>query len=243
MFGKIFGKRKTQAISNEESRNNTIAASIEHQAQQDPLLRAKLGSRLVFNGTIESLRDERGVHAETLLGVLGALAGFACPASIAAMAHSKGVTVQQMGVMVIGTKDGNEFWAGDGLNRPLLIDQMSIWSLVAGMAQKMGASDLPDMQELLGRVVASFGKSEFGVPNLPGIHHPAILPVECVKMAWKKFETNRQECPAEQWPLMFGLAVQQAIQMSAKQISPNDAVRIVMEYSTPTSRLDPASVF
>lgn len=242
MLGRIFGKRGRQAVSDQQPQTNTVNAAFECQRQKDPLFDAKMGAKAVLEGAIEDLKDERGVHVETLLATLGALSGFACPASVAAEAHRKGVTAQQLGVMLVGTKDGRQFWAGAGVNAPLLTNNPSVWSLIGGMAQHLGVVELQDMQELVGRVTATLGSPAFGEPDIPENHRAGMLPIECVKLGWPKSDAIRKECPPEQWPIMFALAAQQALQMSTKSIATDIAMRIVMEYAVPMSRLDPERV-
>lgn len=55
-----------------------LLRAIEERRKTDPLVGAKIAAQEVFQRLLKGLADDRGVHAETLLAALGALAGYSC---------------------------------------------------------------------------------------------------------------------------------------------------------------------
>ena len=56
--------------------------AIRERSQEDPFIGAKLGAKEVFQRLVEGMKDSNGVHIESLLTALGALAGYACQANL-----------------------------------------------------------------------------------------------------------------------------------------------------------------
>ena len=48
--------------------------AINEKRREDPLIGAKIGAKEIFHRIAQGMKDERGVHAESLLCALGALA-------------------------------------------------------------------------------------------------------------------------------------------------------------------------
>ena len=70
----------------------------------------------------DAYRDERGVHAETILSAAGALAGFAAQQALwEGVVRPRKLTAKQV-FMRVTTKSGETFFFGDFLNRILGLD-------------------------------------------------------------------------------------------------------------------------
>jgi hypothetical protein len=52
------------------------------------------------------------------------------------------------------------------------------------------------------------------------------------------FQIVKQFCPAPEWPILFGLAIQHAIIDSKNIVAPLLALSIVMESAIPMSKVD-----
>lgn len=219
-----------------------LSRAIEERRKIDPLIGAKLGGKEVSHRLLEALRDERGVHTESLLCALGAVAGYSCQASLRAQTAALGLADAQAFIVAKGA-DGRNYFFGDPLNRLLAESRYSIWSMAAGEAQHQGCKVLPDLSALFEHVVQTVGTERFGVPRLPNAHQPAKLPVDYLKRLWPDLLPVAQqfcESPIE-WPILFGSAIQDVLTMCKGVIAPELALTIVMESAVPMSKVDLAA--
>ncbi|HLO96616.1 MAG TPA: hypothetical protein VK195_20080 [Burkholderiaceae bacterium] len=216
-----------------------LQRAIEAQRQTDPLIGAKLGAREVLQKLLQGMKGERWVHAESLLCALGALAGYACQASLRAQALAKGLPEASPFITVQGP-DGTKTFFGDALNQALVEGTHSVWSLAAGGAQQLGCLTLPDVKPIFEHVVQSAGTASFGLPRLPEGRVAGDTPVNYVKALWPALlPTLTLYCkePSE-WPQLFGGAVQEAMTASKAVLAPEVALLIVMECAIPMSKVD-----
>ena len=107
---------------------------IEEKRKTDPLIGTKLGAKEVNQRLISAMKNEKGVHVESLLCSLQALAGYSCPANLRAQALEKGMP-ETAAFTVIDTADGKKYFFGDPLNQVLAESQYSVWAFAAGTAQ------------------------------------------------------------------------------------------------------------
>jgi len=243
MFGKLFGSKRQE--ENEPQMDPKTAAminAIRERSKEDPLVGAKLGAKEVFQRLIDGMKDSKGVHIESLLTALGALAGYACQANLRAQALAKGMP-ETAPFQVVGTKDGKQYFFGDPLNEALAGSQYSVWGLVGGAAQHAGAKDFPDLNEVFQHTSSVLGSEQFGIPRIPENHKPADIPLNYLKALWATlFPTVKLFCPNPvDWPVLYSLAIQEAIYAGKESIDPGLAFRIVMESAIPMSKVDLAN--
>jgi hypothetical protein len=199
---------------------------------------------LVFGET----RDSRGVHCETALTTLGALGGFAVQMGIREEFVKSGKITNAKAFTTVKTKDGSTFFFGDLLNEGLWTSrqgQYSVWTMVCGAAHHLGATSLPDLKEIFAHVASSVGADNFGIPRLPSQNMPRHLPIELLNKFWNPVRIHLVTSVSSpgQWPLVLGLAAQQAIVKTKDVIAPGLAARIVMEAAVPMSKVDPRRVY
>lgn len=231
------------AADKENPATASLLRAIDEKRKDDPLIGAKIGAKEVNQRLINAMKNEKGIHIESLLCALGSLAGYACQANIRAQALEQGLP-ETANLVVVETKSGAKYYFGDHLNAPLAESQHSIWSLSAGAAQHCGASTLPDISEIFKYTTETVGDSKFGEPRIPENHRPGDQPINYVKVLWPALlPVLKQFCkkPAE-WPILFGLAIQDTLDMSKSIISPETALKIVMECAIPMSKIDLATV-
>ena len=221
-----------------------LLRQIDAHRAGDPLIGAKVGAREVFGRVIQALQGERGVHIESLLCALGALAGYACQAGVQAQLDDPELPDPEPFTVVEAT-DGTRYRFGNALNAALVESEYSVWSLAAGAAQDAGASTFPELEDLFRHVSTSIGTPAFGVPRLPEDHRPAALPIDYLNALWQPLlPTLQLFCPdPRQWHLVYALAVQEAIALGKQALDPALALRIVMECALPMSKvlLQPAA--
>lgn len=212
--------------------------SIERQRAVDPLVGPKLGKKEVVQVLVDVLSksDPRGVHVETLLCMLGSLAGYACQAAVFGKAVENG-PAELYGINVAGTRNGDVFF-GDKLNMPLAESKYSVWGLAAGYAKHLGCQEVLNIDDLFAHVSKTCGADDFGRPRYPG-SAAGDLPINYVKNLWPALlPTVKFFCKTpDEWPILFGLAVQEAMELTKEKIPPGDALTIVMESAVPMSKV------
>jgi hypothetical protein len=216
--------------------------AIAERAKTDPLVGAKLGGKEIFERLVRGMKTDRGVHAESLLCALGALAGYACQASLRANALTKGLP-ETTYLTLVTTRNGQKFWFGDALNKPLAESQYAVWKVVAGAAQQAGCTAPPALDDIFRHTAQVVGSPEFGVPRLPDGHPTQDLPATYVRSLWPVFlPVVKKFCPVpDQWPLLYAIAIQQAIAAAKATLDPCAALSIVMESAVPMSKIDLAA--
>src|SRR5262245_52822184 len=92
MFGKLFGKSGNPPPKKPSSNPaaDAMVNAIRNQRKTDPLVGAKIAGKEIVARLSNAMKDQRGVHAESLLCALGSLAGYACQASLRAQSIIKG---------------------------------------------------------------------------------------------------------------------------------------------------------
>lgn len=204
----------------------------------DAFVGARQASREILGLAMAALKDERGIHLESLFCALGALAGRACQDSVRARALSEGKPAEAY-FTVATTTDGNKYYFGDALNQPLAEDRVSVWSLVAGAAAHDGAQQLPDLNEIFKHNAAALGGEQFGVPRLPAEHPVHALPLDYARKLWPDARKVVAEFAGEPrlWPVAIGLAIQELMAQTRGQVPPGVVARIVMESAIPVSKV------
>lgn len=242
MFEKLLQEENLHAKAVNAPIHNaeTMKRAILQRHKEDPLVGIKIGCKELVLQLIAALKTEKGVHTETLLCALGALAGYACQASVRAEhVIIKGQVENKIFVIIEG-KNKCLYYFGHLLNQPLIENQRSIWNLSSVAAQKLGASDLVNLSAILNDITESIGTENFGHLQVPKKYQPVHDPKVFVKHMWPKLQPFvKQYCiePAE-WPVLFGFAIKEVIEMSKGVIDPNIALLIVMESAIMMARVD-----
>jgi hypothetical protein len=224
----------------ETDRQAAIKEGLARQKKIDPLVGLKAGALEIYHRLSLAIKDAKGVHIETMLTILGGLAGFACQMSIREELIRKGGASEESVFVIIVGADGRRYFSGDRLNQPLAESQYSIWSLAAGAAQKSGCQTLPDVREIFKHVASTMGGEKFGIPRIPDNHRVSEPPINWVKSIWPRlapFIASQCDKPSE-WPVLFGITIQDAIQKAKDIIDPAIAVTIVMECAVPMSKVE-----
>lgn len=218
-----------------------IFNAINERKKEDPLVGLKIGSQELLEKLCAALKNEKGVHVETLLAILGALGGYSCHQAIHEEFVQKSKHQEKDVFMIVVDKNGKKYYYGDSVNKLLLENQYSIWSLVAAMSTHLTPEALPDISEIASHVAGTIGEPEFGIPRIPDEHKSGDIPVNYVKNLWENlFPTVNSFCDyPNQRPLLFGLAIQQVMNMGKDVIAPNVAAKIVMECALPMSKIGP----
>jgi hypothetical protein len=181
---------------------------------------------VVVNLAIGSLRDslqmwlktERGIHVETLLASIGALAGFAAQttafariakrdiplltgAALSAAELSEHLRKHNL-LVVANAKSGETFYFGDLINGylvPQVTNGYSLWNFAAAAAIEAGVkpAELPDCNAMFRHATQTVGSPEYGVPQVAQEHQPHLTPRQALDMFWPrtKFILTRTDGP------------------------------------------------
>ncbi len=218
--------------------------------------RMNAGAEYVLYRIWATLQDRDGIHAESLLACMGALAGYACQAyarhaGAAAARNGAGfpaplagkLDVRKLALTSISTGNGCTYMGGDALDVPLIASPLSVWALTRRSLQKLHAP-LPDIEDISAHVTRTLGTSEFGVPRVGEGHRPRALPIVYLTQLWPQVLPIAQRfCrrPA-QLPVLFGIALQRAIENTTGRLDPTLAASIAMECAIAMSKVTlPAS--
>jgi len=185
----------------------------------------------------------KGIHIETLLSALGALAGFGCQVSVREVLVKTGRMPLESAFVIVRGVDGARYFMGDYLNQPLLMAPVSVWSLVAGAVQHTG-SPLPDINDIVRRTVSSVGSRDFGKLSVPKDHQPGEQPIETLKKQWggcyKALKALNADPFFTGW--YFALSAQMLILKGRSIIDPTLAGQIVMESAVAMAKIDPKAI-
>ena len=194
---------------------------------------------------MRELKDQRGIHCETLLTVIGALAGYAAQQALWEGMVKPGKLAIAQAFKVVETPSGATYFFGDTLDSLLTSMEpkhVSVWKIVAGSALTTGGDHLPNVNDLLRHSAATAGTSAFGLPRVPDDHLPSILPRAALERFWPGARLLLALSEPLQWPLLMAHAAQKLMLAMKGSIAPDLAVKIVMEAAVPMSRVDPTTV-
>lgn len=207
----------------------------------------------LVNWLSDELRVGRRVELESVLCGLGALAGYAAQQAIRETMVKSGRLTLDQAFVVIETRSGEWFFFGDLLNAVLGAQeggapgsrnssQYTIWRIVSDAGHQAGARNLPDITDIVKHCAATVGTAEFGLPRVPDVHMPALLPREAVTRFWPATQRQLNGTGPMSWPLHLAMAAHKLIIETKDTIRPDIAVRIVMEAAVPMSKIDPLTV-
>lgn len=190
--------------------------------------------------------DDKGVHIETMLSILGTLAGFGCQMGIRQAFIKSGKATEEDLFVVVETNNGEKYYYGEFLNEPIFSTdegRISVWSLVGGAAQSLSATTLPDISEIAAYYAENVGDEKFFIPQLPANHMPLISPVDSLCF-WEPVQTTQilHSVDPIHWGWNCALVAQRLIIQGEDIIDPGLAAKIVMEAAVPMSKYDPEKV-
>lgn len=174
--------------------------------------RMNAGGEYVLYRIWATVQDEQGIHPESLFTCLGALAGYACQTYVRQTAAQP--------------------------NLPLTESPLSVWSLIRRAVQKLGAP-LPDLETIFSHVTETVGTRAFGFPQVPDEHRPDHPATFYLTQIWPQILPIAQRfCrkPA-QLPVLFGIALQRAIEQTQNMLSPTLSASIAMECAVAMSKV------
>jgi hypothetical protein len=237
MLGKLFRRRKPEPAN--ESASEALAIDPELYA------RARAAADLIGPGVMAIATGERGVHVESMLVALGAVAGYGC--QVAARLAPPEAVLADPGktpwAQVTGA-DGRTYFFGDAVNHYLLEAPASFWGVAAGIIGQRSARPVPDPFEIVRHVAETVGGAGFGAIRFPPGTSAAHSPWEYLGALWPDVRDRLDEsglAPGD-WPLGFGIAAQIALFAAQEVIEPTVALAMLMETAVAMAKVDPAAL-
>ena len=206
-----------------------MKAAVENAKENNPfVVYEATGNDLVY-AIFDIAKNDEGVHLEKALGIVGALAGYSC-------AMSAGLSAEQQEA------------PKDPLAHAKRIDQLvfgsnsSLYRVWQSKAVFLGETKTLDFQELVSRHTASIGTPEFGVPQLPVGRFLEEKPLTLLLEHWKDLVIilNRYDEHYAGWPISWAAAGAQLMEMGQSAIPAGEALKILLEYAVPMSRVGAA---
>lgn len=196
------------------------------------------GAEYVLYRIWAALQDQKGIHAESLLTCVGALAGYSCQHCVRRTAALPGADAKQFELAKRAADDGTTYVEGEALNAPLADSPLSIKSFICRTVRKLGEAP-PNLDDIVRHVTQTMGTSEFGVPRAPDGHRPRHLPMFYLKELWPHILPVAQRyCrkPA-QLPMLFGIAIQRALEETQDKLHPTLGANLALESAVAMSRV------
>jgi hypothetical protein len=208
---------------------------------------------------LKALKTERGVHTETLLTSIGALAGFAAQNAALDRVTSKerDPANPPLSMAIAQTKAGEAFLFGDAINVYLFQEPAShlpLIALVSGAAIQAGVQpgELPDCREMASHVARVVGGPDFGKLRAPKDHAPQHQPLELLRQFWplardmmrlpppkRFFLASEKPLQENHWPIVVSIVASQLILMTKEALNPRIGAALIMESAIITSKIDP----
>lgn len=233
-------KKLEKAYQNIQERKKNMdqafKQALDKAYEDDPFVYVKAGTQEIWHILTRAFKEPDGrINVNNILLWTSGLSGIACQACVWEKAKQTGTKAQ---FDVLEVEGGRKFYMGEELNKFLFESQYSVWSLASKIYSDLEPSKpLPDLEELIKHCVNMFGNEEY---RIWGEINPYDKAIEYAKL-WKTLEGKiKQLCTnSDQWPLMFGLVLQKALEMAYKVI-PEDknGLEMVMENVLFTAKLD-----
>jgi hypothetical protein len=227
-------------------------------------IRGNLAIGNLRENMLRFLAVDRGVHAQTLLATMGALAGFAAQNAAlnrAAAATASDGQVPFPGLFLLGATSAERWLSGDWINLQLTEPGgvLPMWSFLAGAAVQAGArlQELADGHEIVRHVASTIGRANYGKLRAPEGHEPAFPPNELLRRSWalacqifthplpaEMSETGRNEPPLDEahWPIIVAIAASQFIPMTKDALDPRISFALALESAVISSKVDPERI-
>jgi len=208
-----------------------------HASAVDPLTKARQMSDVVFDTFIKPMKLQRGLPSPVIAAMLGTLAGHAAQNAALHGLATNSPDYSEFTLVTVDGANGDRYYFGDAINRPVLEWTYSIWALVGGIVQKMAVPS-PDVMEVVDHVASSVGTDAFGVlRDLP----EGAPTVRSLLSLWPAGEALAKDVPHPDYvSVTFGLAYQRLAQtdnLVDPSVDQTAMARIMIESTLAASKL------
>lgn len=187
----------------------------------------KKGADEILTLTANSMKGADGaVRPQSLMCALGAVAGYSCQRDVRkAYVFGKGIDEDKV-FRIIFDKQGEKYYFGELLDNLLVSDKYSLWGFIGGALKHIGVK-LIDVEDILRYVSFTAGKEAFGKVRSCDTGE---TPNEYLSTFWKPLcNIAKKYCQADDFHMLFGLALQKAIMNCSGSYNPSECARISLE--------------
>lgn len=238
----------------------TTTSITSYPWQPDSTITGNLAIGNLRENLLKSLKTQRGIHTETLLAVVGALAGFAAQNAALNQVTSPDPALPKLSIAVALGGAGEKYVFGDAVNLYLYPEPNSalpLFAIIGGAVIQAGLTpdQLPDYKEMAKHVASVVGSPQFGLLRAPKDHQPQLQPLELLRRFWPltrdlmrlplpKGIPSGRETPLKEihWPIIVSLVASQFIAMTKDVLNPRIGAALVMESAVITSKIDPEQI-
>jgi hypothetical protein len=134
-------------------------------------------------------QDERGIHVESVLSALAALAGYSAQIAAVRMIREGDPAAKQFPQLnEVKTKDGRAFLVCELANQFVAAaggpDKLTVLTLVANMGMRAGGKQLPDMLAIMKRNAAYLGSPNYPPLSVSPSHYPKENALVALRQWW-----------------------------------------------------------
>ena len=149
-----------------------------------------------------------------------------------------GADPRKHALTTVQARDGTRYLDGDALHALLAEGPLSVWALVGRTVQMLG-KPVPDIEGIFKHVSQTVGTGAFGVPRVPDGHRPHLPAVVYLRQIWPQILPIAQKFCSKpaQIPVLFGIALQRAIEQTQGVLSPTLSASIAMECAVAMSKV------
>ena len=210
-----------------------LAHEVDVKRADDPLVGAKLAGREIYANLIEMLKNDKGVHIESLLAVIGAVGGYECMNGImtalnAVLANGYPLSAAgALSIFVVENKNGEKNLFGDRVG-----NQFATFC--------MNAAKIPESPYEILKPLSEKAASTGGTPEYWETPFNKIVggsPKELSEAFRGKFETTFKifcRYPQERM-LAWSVAAQTAVDKAREIVGLDTAMNIISEFGWRTS--------
>lgn len=226
--------RSFRPSSNWMRQGETVQAPFQNERRDTP----EAVSMSVYQLIAGSLEGPQGLHPETFLAALGALAGY-------------GARWAVRRCVVLGCV-ADDFHRPEGINRPhVLVSEnvnrlvcsmqtQSIASVLTTQMMRSGANWLPDINAAIQHNFQAINSPRYPDYTVPSRHFPAIPPQTLLMMLWEK--TSRvlraMENGPEIAPIAIAMAAAHAVVVHKAKVPVEIGGQLVLETAIAMSKLE-----
>jgi hypothetical protein len=207
------------------------------KSEQDLLVGAHIAAKAVLPRLMSAMQNERGVHVESLVTALGALAGRACQVAAITQGKAKDPAYKGLSIMKVDGKNGESYLFGDLINRPLLESPFSVWSLISSKLTALH-TPLPPIGELVQHAASTAGSDDYGKPNYAAGTSASDTPVGYLVL-WQPTQAIVLESAQDprQWPMVYSTCMRDVLDQIGETADKTALARVFMESAIATSKL------
>ena len=232
---------KLSELSEADPQLLAFLKELNKKREEDPFIGSKIAGEEIYLNLIEMLKNEKGVHAETLLAVLGTLGGQEClngvmtalSLCISDDSVDKNKTKSVAGLLdifIAETKSGETFVLGDRIGNTFLSFYYT--------AANDNSINIDNLIALSAKVASQIGTDDYWKTSFD--EYIPESPKELLKLFDGKFEQSlKRYCFSPQERLIaFAVAAQKVVKQAEVIMDKQRALDIISDYGWRTSHFD-----